>query len=256
MSKLQDTETPLCPNERYHIFNRGNRGQTIFYRQRNYAYFLQKFAKYMNGYVHTSAYALLPNHFHFAVRVKSRAELTESAAEDFKSVRKSFLTPYLPTARFYEQHLPVKFDFLMSLSEENYHLFFQRFDCNSLKERLLEWVVSERLRILMMSFAKSINKQENLSGSLFQKNFKRKVIPEDAYWENLILYIHRNPVHHGCALNTEDWIWTSFPSLLSDKPTRLCREEVLALFNGREQFLHVHHRHVIDWKKKEKWVLE
>lgn len=256
MSKILDTEIPLVAGERYHIFNKGNKGHLIFYEQRNYAYFLKKFAESMSGYVQTYAYALLPNHFHFAIQVSSKAALIESATKDFKTIHKNFLSLFLPTVQLYDNYTPVSFGFLMNLSAKNYHQFFQRYDYINLQEKLLEWVVSERLRILMMSYAKAINKQEKSSGSLFQKKFRRKVIFEDIYWQHLILYLHRNPIHHGRALILEDWIWTSFQSLLSDKPTRLCRQQVFDLFGGQEKFLAAHRQHIIEWKKKEKWVLE
>ena len=66
---------PLHFDTVYHIYNRGiNRGN-VFFEDRNYDYFLTQFFKYAAGYFDTYAYCLLPNHFHFLLRVRSEAEM-------------------------------------------------------------------------------------------------------------------------------------------------------------------------------------
>ena len=86
MSTLKDVTTPLNPDQYYHIFNRGNGGQWIFYKDRNYPYFLEKYGDYMLSYWDTYAFCLLPNHFHLMIKVKSEAELLEVARRDFSKV--------------------------------------------------------------------------------------------------------------------------------------------------------------------------
>jgi putative transposase len=54
----------------YHIFNRGNNHEKIFYEEANYKYFLHKFDKYLSGFIDVFAYCLMPNHFHILGRVK------------------------------------------------------------------------------------------------------------------------------------------------------------------------------------------
>jgi len=54
----------------YHIYNRGNNRENIFFEENNYYYFLEKYDKYLTNYLETFAYCLLPNHFHLLVRVK------------------------------------------------------------------------------------------------------------------------------------------------------------------------------------------
>lgn len=63
------TITPLIGGNYYHIYNRGiNRGQ-IFFQQRNYDYFLFLWNKYISDGVEVLAYCLLPNHFHFLIKL-------------------------------------------------------------------------------------------------------------------------------------------------------------------------------------------
>ena len=54
----------------YHIYNRGNNGETLFREQRNYLYFLKLYAKYIEPIAETYAYCLLSNHFHYLVRIE------------------------------------------------------------------------------------------------------------------------------------------------------------------------------------------
>lgn len=60
---------PLSESSYYHIFNRGNNGENIFFENRNYIYFLQKFKEYFENHLSVYAYCLLPNHFHFLLSV-------------------------------------------------------------------------------------------------------------------------------------------------------------------------------------------
>ncbi len=60
----------LNPGYFYHIYNRGNNRENLFYKPGNYIYFLKKYAQYLNDYLETYAFCLLPNHFHLLVRVK------------------------------------------------------------------------------------------------------------------------------------------------------------------------------------------
>ncbi len=39
--------TPLEPGKYYHIYNRGNNRENIFFEERNYHYFMQLYAKYI-----------------------------------------------------------------------------------------------------------------------------------------------------------------------------------------------------------------
>jgi REP element-mobilizing transposase RayT len=66
---------PLQHGKYYHIYNRGNNRENIFFEERNYRYFLQLYAKYIQPIADTYAYCLLYNHFHVLVRIKSIEEL-------------------------------------------------------------------------------------------------------------------------------------------------------------------------------------
>ena len=53
----------------YHIYNRGNNRQTIFFSDNNYFYFLKKCHRYLKPCGNILAWCLMPNHFHFLIDV-------------------------------------------------------------------------------------------------------------------------------------------------------------------------------------------
>lgn len=52
-------------NEIYHIYNRGNDKQRIFFNDENYIFFLKKVREEWIKYGNILCYCLMPNHFHF-----------------------------------------------------------------------------------------------------------------------------------------------------------------------------------------------
>lgn len=66
---------PLEPDKYYHIYNHGNANDDLFLEEKNYTYFLTRFYQYTNSVSETFAYCLLPNHFHFLIKIKSEKEL-------------------------------------------------------------------------------------------------------------------------------------------------------------------------------------
>jgi len=69
-------EKPLAlePDNYYHVYNRGNNSENLFYTTDNYQFFLRQFNEYLSPYLDVFAFCLLPNHFHFLVRVKTNNE--------------------------------------------------------------------------------------------------------------------------------------------------------------------------------------
>lgn len=144
-------------NTYYHVYNRANGSENLFREPKNYRYFLKQWVKYIDPVADSLAYCLMPNHFHFLVKVKTEAEL--KAFLSIKDKRKS-----------------------TTLSK-------------GLKP--LERVVSLQFSHLFNSYSQAYNKMYNRKGSLFIPNFKKKEITSDNYLATVVLYIHQNPVQHG-----------------------------------------------------------
>ena len=141
------------PDSFYHVYNRGINSCAIFQNQGNYLYFLNQFSKYLNEVVDVYAYCLMPNHFHFLIKVKSTEEL-----ETFVKV----LT--------FDKDGSVKKGLHSSSN-----------------------IVSKQIGKFISSYSQSFNKVNNRHGALLESPFKRIRVDTDEYLKNLIIYIHLNP---------------------------------------------------------------
>lgn len=184
---------PLEYGVSYHIYNRGNNGETIFPEERNYKYFMQLYRKCIAPIADTFAYCLLGNHFHFLIRIKDETDLP-------------------------------------GLGQE----------LRSLKERSSYRLLRQQFATFFGTYTKAFNKSYKRSGSLFEKNFRRKPVTNDAYFTSLITYIHQNPQKHGLIDDYKDWPYSSYPALIGHKATRLARDEVMTWFDDLDGFLRFH----------------
>jgi len=57
----------MYPEQLYHIYNRGNNRQTVFFTPEHYLFFLRKIRVEVLPHAQILAYCLMPNHFHFLV---------------------------------------------------------------------------------------------------------------------------------------------------------------------------------------------
>jgi REP element-mobilizing transposase RayT len=185
---------PLQYGQTYHIYNRGNNRENIFYEDRNYRYFLQLYARYIEPIAFTSCYCQLRNHFHVLVRIKTVDE--QQAFHIDQQIEQPF-KPRRPSQQFGN---------------------------------------------LFNAYAKAINKAYGRTGSLFEHPFRRVQVESDAHIVQLVAYIHRNPEKHGFVDDFRTWPYSSYQTLLSHKPTRLRREQVLDWFAGRQGFQSYHRR--------------
>jgi hypothetical protein len=71
MRSATDFYPPLESGGMYHVYNRANsQFDRLFIRPANYHYFLKLFRRYLGPFAETFAYCLLPDHFHFLIRIR------------------------------------------------------------------------------------------------------------------------------------------------------------------------------------------
>jgi putative transposase len=206
---------PFLPATFYHLYNHGNGNDDIFRNRGNYLYFLSKYASYLNPIVDTYAYCLMPNHFHFLIQIHPEETLITFFSEWKKQRMLEKMT--LAQRELVQDTLVVE-----------------------IKKETLPNLIAQHISHFLNGYTQGFNKQQQRKGSLFLDNIQRKPVENEAYFTNLIHYIHSNPVHHGFTKEIEDWEFSSFHAFLSEHKTSLQRQKVLSWFGQLAGFRAVH----------------
>ena len=72
---MPDYHIPIQPDRVYHIFSRAIGKEKLFLEEENYVFFLKRYKLHISPVADTFAYNLLPNHFHFLIRIKTLDEI-------------------------------------------------------------------------------------------------------------------------------------------------------------------------------------
>jgi len=197
--------TPLEYGQYYHVYNRGNNRENIFFEERNYRHFLRLYAKYLLPVADAYAYCLLQNHFHLLVRIKT----VEEQEQTLQTLR------VLETLRV-----------------------------SGVSDAVKPKKPSQEFGNLFNAYAKAINKAYDRTGSLFENPFGRIPVTSESYLVYLVTYIHQNPQKHGFVTDFRAWPYSSYHAVVSQQPTHLERDKVLAWFQGPAAFEDAHRRMV------------
>ena len=101
--------------------------------------------------------------------------------------------------------------------------------------------VTQMFSNLFNSYAKAFNKQTNRTGSLFEKHFRRIKLKDENYLKQLIIYVHLNPKHH-LNQDFQNFKYSSYQTYLSNKETKIEREEIINLFGNFDDFVFCHNQ--------------
>lgn len=194
----------FCSGSIYHIYNRTNNKEALFINDENRFFFLKKYQQYLSPLIETYCWCLLPNHFHFLIRVRSERDILAT--------------------------LKSRSNFVLSVAD-------QQFISN---ETGLSELIEHAFSRFFQSYTLAFNKAHNRKGNLFYKSFKRLLVRDESHLTQAILYVHANPVNHGLVNDLDKYKWSSFHDVLSDKPTWLNRQDILEWFGGKEPFLKAH----------------
>ena len=199
----------LEPDKYYHIYNHANGSDNLFVEKDNYRYFIEKYKHHISQIADTLSYCLMPNHFHFAIRIKCNEKLLEHYN--------------LKASKKHSKNILAKDDWSSDYAEQ---------------------FVSQQFSNLFTSYAQALNKQQGRRGSLFAPNFERKLIDSDEYLRRLILYIHSNPVSHGFVDKLNQWKHSSYNSIIENRSSFIDVNEVIAYFDDLANFIAVHQSEV------------
>lgn len=102
----------LYPGCCYHIYNRGVNKSSIFLEPENYRHFLILYSKYIDPIFDTYAWCLMPNHFHFLIKVwdpdrvpypyKKGIDPSRALSHLFNAYAQSFNKRYGRTGKLFE----------------------------------------------------------------------------------------------------------------------------------------------------------
>ncbi|CAN5898196.1 hypothetical protein BH11BAC4_BH11BAC4_10980 [soil metagenome] len=184
----------------YHIYNKTNNRELLFRSDENNFHFLNLFRNYVSPFVETYAWNLLPNHFHFLVRIRQETEIM------------GFINNLLPENQTKSEKLYLLDGNINNLIQMEFKRFFT-------------------------AYAMSFNNFYKRKGNLFYRTFRRVKIGKDHQFTLAIIYIHANAQKHKLVRQFDKYRWTSFHILISEKPTILLRDEILQWFGGKDMFL-------------------
>ena len=192
-------------DELFHVYNRGNNRDKIFYSRRNYLFFLEKINTYILPYADIIAWCLMPNHFHLMLYI-NRVEL----------------------------NLPV--DNLIDPLANNERV--------GVKQRTLNQSIGIMLRSYTNAIQKQEGRtgalfQEqtkavlladslNFTPSYFNSAFGTKINvnnDDKSYAETCFNYIHLNPVSSNLVKKAADWEFSSYQDYMGIRNGKLINKE-------------------------------
>jgi putative transposase len=207
MAKKEHYYTRFENDGIYHVYNRSVDRKPMFTSAENYAYFIRQFDKYLSNYIKIYAYNLLGNHFHFMIKVNDLTTFQKlSNLNDNKNIETDLAT----------------------------------FKKLSNQEKTTHDIVSHQFKKFFQSYAMAFNKEQNRIGTLFQTPFKRVRVEDENYLQELACYINTNAQKHNLVKDFRDWKWSSYHNTISNKETKLIKEELISYFGDIDNFIHCH----------------
>ena len=83
-------------------------------------------------------------------------------------------------------------------------------------------------------------------GSLFMKNYRRKIVTASRYLKQLIRYIHNNPVAAGLAKRSVDYEFGTLNCIMQKTFVGVHNYELVKLFGSIEEMLRFHSLEIDD----------
>jgi putative transposase len=190
----------------YHIYNHAVGGENLFREDENYLFFLGKIESRILPVAEVLAYCLMPNHFHFVIRIREKRELINFWKEKFEKTRSRL----------------------------------QKYFRDSADHDVVDALLVMEFGNLFNSYVQAFNKKYSRRGSLLKESFQRKKPDSDIGLIRLICYVHNNPVNHGFVQRREEWKYSSYNAMLTEGKTHVLRNDVMSLLGGRDNFLYLH----------------
>lgn len=182
----------------YHVYNRGNNKEKIFFDEQDYKAFLFRLGLCL-GFLEKEL-----NKENLTSMPYSRIRITETSKKDFKIHAFSLM--------------PNHFHFLI--------------------EQTGNIPISNLLSKLCTSYAKYLNKKYKRVGHVFQDKFKAVLIENDPQLMWTSAYIHMNSVKDKIVKKPEEYKWSSYNDFAFDRNLPITSKELLIeTFGDKESFI-------------------
>jgi hypothetical protein len=261
---------PLTPGRFYHIYNRGINSCPIFYDDVDHERFLYLYGKYVGQVADTFAWVLMRTHFHLLIRIKedvvyrySMEEIRRMEATQRASAGQSCHPASPPhdasglclgisaadTLAFAKWETMCCKDIGTRAGKTPEHLRAGLHESDFRTSRVCGKGKktpnpSSHLGHLFNAYARYFNLKYHRHGSLFEHQFKRKPVENERYLRNAVVYIHKNPEHHGYSDNFRGYPWSSYHSFFEEQGEWIHRDEVLEWFGSAADFMMAHRTHI------------
>jgi len=202
-----NTQAVFHHNEFYHVYNRTNNQELLFRSEENYSFFLRRYKYYLSPFLFVHAYALLPNHFHLSVRIKSEEDII--------------------------QHLE-------SVPADERTVAISQYTSANDKEEFIDNLIIHQHQRFFISYAQAFNKMYSRNGNLFARKFKRSQFEFEAKFKYLQYYIHHNARKHGIVKHFLDDEHHSYSKTISNDNSLIDTSFVLDTFGSLEKFVSFH----------------
>jgi putative transposase len=111
----------LITDKFYHIYNHSNGNENLFIEKNDYILFLKKYETYATPYFDIYCYCLMPNHFHFLVKVKSMNDLKLKGYNESENIQ-NFLSHKLGSFfNSYTKSYNINYNRKGSLFNQSFH---------------------------------------------------------------------------------------------------------------------------------------
>ena len=184
----------------YHVFNRGNNSQTVFFDRENYLFFLKKLRNHILPHADILAWCLMPNHFHMMISVN---RVVVDASEQVT-----------------QSHLLTKTRSLndsISILLRSYTRAIQK------QEHTTGSLFQNRTKALCLK------ESQGVSPAYFNTHFGMMGnldLSETNYLNVCFDYIHMNPVSGKLANESEEWEFSSYRDYYSGRNGKLVNWEL------------------------------
>lgn len=184
----------FAPGQIYHIYNRGNNKEKIFFDEQDYKAFLFRLGLCL-GFTEEEL-----NKEKLTAMPYSRIRITDSNLSDY--ILHSFC-----------------------LMPNHFHLLIEQAGDKS---------VSKLISKLCTSYSKYINKKYTRVGHIFQDKFKAVLVESNEQLMWIFEYIHKNPVKDGLTKTPSDYTWSSFNDFVNNRNLLIVNKKFADLIDVKD----------------------